>query len=271
MFGADAPAVKSNILMNSLVISKISNAKNLLSSLERHIESIHSQKRIAKTDNDTFARLMDDYDTAIYHAFEASMRDAQDAAKSEGKIGSMASMKEFENSIHLQQSTLNKLKSRTDEIDGSIRQGRIIIDRTILNSLSPTELEEVHRDLTPAAIKHYKGIFDNKIKPGVKPGAKLLDNDNLTNGLLSFCSMIPEKVGNFLIAPADAAVAAGCIGVCTATNFLVAPCLSCVVAASGAAYTAYQDRKRCYKECRTSWWPKGCRVGCTTIFIAILG
>lgn len=252
--GVIAPVVKTNI----------ESARIKLKTIESLYSKIEGQKQLSIADSNELMKLMDAYAKLMEDTFKAAIKDAEEYAKSEGKAGSIESLKFFETEGKRLERITKDMETKAKRMELMAKDGTIKFDRASIDKMSPAELDDFQKFLTPKGLAVYQKLAPNKfpVPPdpggprGVKPGASL--NLNETNQLAEnvryFCSSIPEQIINLFVAPAEAAVAAGCIGPCIARSW--SSCLSCVAAAGSGAVRCVDEFRSCWGKIRwyNAWW-----------------
>jgi hypothetical protein len=164
---------------------------------------------------------------------------------------------EFENAAKGFRDRATKIMDRLLAIQRGITEGRIVIDPEVFDTTSARDRVEFMRILTPQAQDIYR-----RMSPAKFSGVDF----HLQKFAMGFGSAVKDAS----VPDANAAVAAGCVGVCV---YAGAPaCVACVGLVGGGVYLTaldwYKAQCNCCR-CR-SWkpWCCICRAACWTAFAA---
>jgi len=257
--GAISPAFKG----------KIDSATLKLNGIESQIAKIDRQKIVTIGDAENLEKTMYEYAEYMKAALDAALQEAQKAGESRGKEGSIKSLKNFEDTAKAHEPRVNKLAKNLKSIEAKIKVATIKLDRPLLQQMTPAEREEFRKFLAPKGIQKMEKLHPDLFKPGTKPGASLnlSDGAQVVSSIGGFCSSL--QIGNFFVSPAEAALAAPCVGVCWAKNW--AGCAACVGAAGSSAVNAWNDFVSCWNgACKCKWYKPGCcakKAWCLAKFI----
>ena len=250
---------------------KINPAILKLNAIESHIAKINREKIVRINDAEDLEKKMYEYAEHMKNALDAALQEAQKAGESEGKEGSIKSLKNFEDTAKAHEARVNKLARNLESIEAKIKVGAITLDKPLLQQMTPPEREEFRKFLAPKGIKNMEKLHPDLFKPGTKPvgSLNLSDRYQVISSIGGFCNSLPEQIGNFFVSPAEAALAAPCVGVCWAKNW--AGCVTCVVAAGPAAVNAWNEFVSCWNgACGCKWYKPWCcakKAWCLAKFI----
>jgi len=250
---------------------KIDSATLKLNEIESHIEKINREKIVRINDAENLEKTMYEYAEHMKAALDAALQEAQKAGESKGKEGSVRLLKNFEDTAKAHEPRVNKLAKNLESIEAKIKVGTIKLDKPLLQQMTPSEREEFRKFLAPEGIKNMEKLHPDLFKPGTEPGASLnlSDRYQVVSSIGGFCNSLPEQIGKFFVSPAEAALAAPCVGSCLAQNW--AGCVACVVTAGPSAVNAWNDFKSCwYGACGCKWYKPMCcakKAWCLVKFI----
>lgn len=250
---------------------KIDPAILKLNAIESRIANINREKIVRINDAENLEKAMYEYAEHMKAALDAALQEAQRAGESKGKEGSVKSLKNFEDTAKAHEPRVNKLAKNIESIEAKIKVGTIKLDKPLLQQMTPPEREEFRKFLAPEGIKNMEKLHPDLFKPGTKPvgSLNLSGRDRVVSSIGGFCGSLPEQIGNFFVSPADAALAAPCVGICWAQNW--AGCVACVIAASPSAVNAWNEFVSCWNgACGCKWYKPWCcakKAWCLTKFI----
>lgn len=243
-----------------------------LEKLESILNKVENNKLIAVEDSEDFGKTGYEYAETMKAAFEEAFKDSEDFAKSEGKTGSIESLKSLEATAKAHELRLRAIEAKARSIEAQVKIGAIKFDKPLLQKMSPAEREELKRFMAPQGIKEMEKLHPDLFKPGMKPGASIepVGLTQLADNVQGFCMSLPEKISNFLITPAEARLAAGCISPCLAKKWT--ECATCIASKGPEVRTAWNTFVSCWNGCGkcwkpTTWW---CKAKCLANFIAKL-
>lgn len=253
---------------------KIAIPESKLKNIDGILSRIESQRLVRDGDGEAMEKEMYEYAEQMRLIFDESLRNAEEAAKSQGKSGNVESLNSFETTAKLHETKIRKIEARIKTIESQIKTGVIKLDRPILQKMSPSERDEFHKFLTPEGQRQMQKMHPDLFRPGMKSGASVDIYKVSSSTSERYCrSSIYAQFSNFFIGQAEASIAVNCIGVCIAKKW--SDCLNCVKSVGPAAVNAWNDFKRCWDDCCGCKWYKpwccACKAGCLLKFIAKLG
>lgn len=253
-----------------------------LSNIETLLGRVEGQKLVTERDSEDLGKTMFEYAQGMKAAFDAALKEAELAANSKGKQGSVASLKHFEDTAKGHEARLKAVEAKTQAIEAQLKTGTVKLDRVQLQKLSPADREEFERFLAPQGLQEMRKLHPDLFKslPHLQPGRmkpmtpgsslKPFDGTQVAGAVAGFCSALPEQIGAFLISPAEAALGVPCIAPCAAQNW--AACAACIVAAGPAAIQAWNTFAGRWNGCGKCWkpWTWWCKAKALTALIAKL-
>lgn len=254
--------------------AKIDPAGLKIGAIESILIRVETQKLITDKDSEDLGKTMYEYAEAMKAALDEALKDAEEAAKSKGEKGSTESLKSFEDTAKAHEARLKGIERKTKAIEGQLKMGTIRLDKPLLQKMAPVEMKEFRKFLSPEGNRQMEKMHPDLFKPGVpmKPGASLnlIEMSQLADNVQGFCSSLPENISNFLVSPAEAALAAGCIGPCIAKKW--SECFACIAGKGPDAIKAWNTFLSCWNGCGTCWkpWNWWCKAKCLAKFIVKL-
>jgi hypothetical protein len=219
------------------------------------------------------------YASGIKAAFDEALKDANAAASSKGTAGNVQNLQRLEDVLKAHAGRLQRLQAQSSNIESQIRSGSVQLDRAVLQRATPQERVDFQNVLTPSA------RADIQLKhPNLFPRSSL-DFFNYAwlfapaRPSLSHQPANPKKrdthwgvhqIANWIVPPAEAALAAPCLPICTALDFF--SCGACVEAAGPVAINDYNAMVSCWNGAGKPWWMPNWvwQPGCVVVFVAAL-
>jgi hypothetical protein len=263
---------------------RLDSAGLKLNAIDSIITKIEQRKLITVGDDESFEKGLKDYAENTFAALEIAFKDARLFGDTEGKQGTIATLKTFEDTIKAQEPKIRQIQDKIPTIQAQIRTGAVKLDKPLIQQMTPADRDEFKKYVVPEASKDlekaYPDLFPEKKSEIPEPGKKFelslnLDEVNqFAQKVEDFCSSIPEEIGNLFVSKAEASVAIGCVAVCTA-DVSKAACAACVLMGSAAAVDAYNYFNKKYKGCCGCKWYKpnccACKAYYIAVFLATLG
>lgn len=206
-----------------------------------------------------------------------------------GNIGN--SLVSFERNLASQQVLTKNIQRKVDAINVKISNGRIGIEKAIINDLTDDELTELKSVLKPSVLQRYR-VFDPRLtQTTVLHAPTRLAQDSIDRLLrlderqlhdpfhdesLSATPSIMATMGNslsdILLPKANASIAAGCVAVCTASaGSGCAPCLMATLGPVAELTVAFDAAYSSCKKLRWKWLKKACKTGVIAAYIGAIG
>jgi hypothetical protein len=271
---------------SALCQPRVANLRQRLSNIENTLSAIERTNQI--DDLNAQAAMEVDFDRAAAEAnaaFTEAMQQAQALAQRQGVTAAQfAFLQQLDTDLKAEQVRAETIVRRMGDIDGRIRSGAIKLAPAAINQLSPQELREFRRSLTPATDRDYRQRMPTKFTGVVQ---HLSQEEWAATRHCGLCEVggsayaIREQEGrrsllaqvmDALVPPVHAALGIGCYGICVGS--LGTACITCVISAGGAAATAYATYRSCKGSCcRCKWykpWCCACRGACLVAFLAAL-
>lgn len=241
-------SVTKPVKVSQIVVEKIKLSTTKLDEMERLFVEIETKQVLTLEGAEKLEKAMNDYAEAMITAFDAAQRDAEEYANSKGERGTIETLEFFERNAKVHESRLNKIESKADTIQNRFRDGKIKLDRALIQKLTPPELNDIKQHLSPQGIKEMEKLHPDIFKAPSKPGASLKPFDV---SLLSFVLNLPEQVSNFFVGQAEARVAASCISPCVSRSWT--NCYSCIASKGPEARQCVDDFRSCWKN-KCKWY-----------------
>lgn len=253
VWGAQAPAqppAKPTVTaISPAVKAKLDPAVLKLSAIEGRLKTIETRKVITVEDADQMGDTMYKYAEEMYAAFEAAMKEAETYAKSEGKEGSIQSLVQFEKTAKAHENKLKQLEPRFQALDKNIRAGVVMYDRPLLEKMEKSDLQEFIKSLSPPARQKYQKrdpMIFQKLGP-------MSDLEEPQKEAVTWKVPSVRSLSHLLVSPAEARIAAGCIGDCLARNW--SACASCLASKGPQARECWNTFVSRWKDCGKCWKP----------------
>lgn len=243
-----------------------------LGSIENILSRVEGQKLVTERDSEDLGRTMFEYAEGMKAAFDVALKEAELAASSKGKQGSVGSLKHFEDTAKGHEARLKSVEAKTQAFEAHLKTGVIKLDRPILQKLTPGDRGEFQRFLTPQGLQEMQKLHPELFKGIMGPQSSLkpFDGTQVAGAVAGFCRAVPEELGNLFVSPAEAALAAPCIGSCLAQNW--SACTSCIVGKGPAAISAWNKFVGKWNGCGKCWkpWTWWCKAKALAALIAKL-
>ncbi|CBE69205.1 MAG: hypothetical protein F9K13_06515 [Candidatus Methylomirabilis oxygeniifera] len=248
-----------------------------LKAIEGVLSGVERRKIVVEADVE-LGKQMYEYAEAMKAAFDQAMKDAEEAAKSQGKKGSVGSLRVFEDTAKAHEKRVKGIETQTKSIESALKKGTIKLDKPVLLKMEPAEREEFRKFLEPPVSKElektHPDIFHH---PRRGTSLDLSGVTQVAENIQGFCSSLPEEVSNFLVTPAEASIAIPCIAPCANAfsnkkNPNWAACWSCIASQGQQAIVAWNSFVSGWNACgqckKVVTWP--CKALRLAIFIAKL-
>jgi len=270
--------------------ARTTNLDNLLGSIESELTTIEKSKRLREsTDLDN---ALDAYLNELQRLNKAELEGIEKKGRSLPAQSSSRTLGErlaaWEDTITTHRPRVEKLVTQIAGINAAVYDGRIIIPQEVLRSLSKDELKELPSRLSPEILRNYERANPDLLAvrtttsiytPASCVPPSSLDVEmqralGLMSSVLRGNRSTLEKVGDFIVPRADAAVAAGCVVTCAAAGATVAPCVVCVADAIGIGATLTKALDAGLGRCnsfRWRWMRRGCKAALIAAYIGAIG
>jgi hypothetical protein len=207
--------------------AKLDLLEPLLSTVEQHFAiraaAINATKAVSQADMDTpaFFDAVQGYASALKARYDEAANDANAAAISEGREGNVANLQRFEDFAKAHADRLTSLQARADNIQTQIRSGAIQPDREILLKATPQERADFQSFLTPGGRtqiqERHPDLFPRTSLDFPQYAGSVVPASPLFSKLRkSGAGSRTSLIAGWIVTPAEAAISAGCVLVCTA-------------------------------------------------------
>jgi hypothetical protein len=221
------------------VRAKLSEGAANVRTVQSVLNRVEKAKYLKEQDVKQLETAMSATAEALYAAFNKATSEAEEAGKSEGKTGSVGSLKAFEDGVTVQLASVNQIEARLKAIQKSVENKSYKMDRSLEQSLNQTEREQI-REARPRVT--YAGRLVNSFAEVSSGGS------NLTS------AAIPK-------------LAAPCVSPCWNKQWSV--CLTCILSKGPAVIDAYKDFLKCWNGAKNPFKVVK-QAACLAKFIAIL-
>ncbi|AFY36072.1 hypothetical protein [Calothrix sp. PCC 7507] len=283
---AQAPIqpIKPDIVKEGVTQVQLRNATTRLDKIEALFSKVESKQVFTQEQSEEVSKATIEYAQAVKAALDNALKNAETLAKTQGSQGSIEPLNTFEKAEKANEPRLRKIEQRANAIEKQIRTGRVKIDRPALEKLSVPERTELFNSLEPPTRQIYIKTQPDLFKPVINTPQK--DLKLLKESSENYQSFVPEhnimvnyhvgntvsdmlqKVSNFVVPPAYAAVAAPCVGLAISKNWTALA--TCVVSSSSQATKIYNEFVSCWNKASGFWkWFK--RTACLAKLIIKLG
>jgi hypothetical protein len=231
---------------------------NYLGTLTR----IETDKLIRDGDAEALEKSGFSYAESMKRAFDLASSEAQEAGKSQGKLGNVASLKMFEETAEKHQQASITFERRFNQIQFQLKSGEIKLDRPILQKMGPADLKQFKQFLAPQGLQEMERLHPDLMKGPV--GKSSLESHEepveyvAVATQVSVADQMDALLGNLIedLGPrkAEAGLVVPCIGPCIQRNWTA--CVNCIVSKGPAAINAWNTFVRCWNGAGTcNGWP----------------
>lgn len=243
-----------------------------LASIEGTLDGIKSRKLVRLGDEGT-DQAMYSYAESMKAAFDQASSETLKAAKSAGREGNANLLGAFEKMAKVHEQRTAKLEGKLKVIDAGVKAGEIMLDKPLLQKMTPAERGEFKAAITPGAIRNYERLSPGLLNLRVGPTSSLMPDTHAVevgsgeNGG-SCLNISMAAVGDFFVSPAEAAYAAPCVALAASHNW--GACVTCVVAMGGPAINAWNTFVGQWNGCCGCKWYKPWCCACKAVALAKL-
>lgn len=256
-----------------------------LTQLDQHLQTaeqrfgaaakqIESSSRITARDMEASAvdQAMEAYTEALKAATEDALADAERVAKSQGREGNAQKLALLETLVKTHERRTLALRTRSEKVYAQVKAGTIVLDRPVLDALSPAEREEFGNFLTASARKRYPA--------DLVPGSRtMLEFPRLAQFADSMIQTARSQISlrgsadwilGSIVTPADSAMLIGCAAAC---SYAWPSCVACVGLATGLTVQNWSIFRNCWNGSgKPRWTPLWLyRTYCVSALVAIVG
>lgn len=244
-------------------VPDLTEVEAALDRVEARLSEVERSRRItAETDPEP---ALDAYLEALQEAYGKLLEEAERAESGPGGAREVARiLQAWEDLAQDHQGRAEEIFRRLTEMTVALRDGGILLAPELLRSFSEEELEDLRRWLTPEAIRAYQELDERLFAAGPAPDAEARTAWSLATAVPEGCALCrdgmeraqagkPGLLGSALLglldwtAPdSDAAVAAGCVAVCSAQP---EACIVCVGIAIGAGSQLVEKLEEALADC----------------------
>jgi len=215
---------------------------------------------------------MEGYTETLKVLTEEALADAERAAKSQGREGDARKLALLETMVKSHEGRTALLRNRADRLYAQVKSGQVVLDRAVLEQLSPAERQEFGDFVSTTARKRYPA----ELVPGSRATLELPQLGKLADSLfqtarsrinLAACA---DWILDSIVTPAHPAMLAGCAGACT---YAWPSCIACVGLATGLTVQSWSIFRNCWNGSgKPRWTPLWLyRTYCVSALVAIVG
>jgi hypothetical protein len=278
-------SIQPAIVKQGVTQLQLRTATERLDNIEALFSKVESKQLFTQEQSEQVSKATFEYAQAVKTALDNALKNAETLAKTQGSQGSIDPLNTFEKAEKANEPRLQKIEQRANAIEKQIRTGRVKIDRPVLEKLSVPERAELFNSLEAPTrqiyIKNLPELFKpviNAPQKDLKPFKEFSENyqsfvPETTHNMPNYhvgttVSDMLQKVSNFVIPPAYAAVAAPCVGLAISRNWT--GLAACVVNAGSQATQIYNEFVSCWNKASGFWkWFK--RTACVVRLIIRIG
>jgi hypothetical protein len=255
--------------------NKIDAAGTKLTRIETLVSKVETQKLISLALLEEVENTTRELAADMREAFAAAVADAKSFAETKGQSGTIVSLQELENKTGPKlQTRVKAVESKTKVIDGKIPTGEILFDRTILQSMSSSELVAFTNSLAPTGVQKYRAQFPDLFKNEPEPAPWNEEGRGPAEGVEESCPPFEATLTGTAdssepAASGAGAAALGCVAPCVAQNWTT--CISCLIGVGLKGEQMANEFDNCWENCAdksTKWKRFWCRFGCAAKLIA---
>jgi hypothetical protein len=133
--------------------AKLQESDKRLTSIEEGFTRMEALKTIGDKFGDDLNEPLAAYARGMSESFDAAMKQAELAARSQGKDGSIASIKMFEDLAKKHESRLKQLDGKGQKIVQQVKDGTVEIDKSLIEQATPQDRAEFLQSLSAGGRK----------------------------------------------------------------------------------------------------------------------
>jgi hypothetical protein len=237
----------------------MTQATKLLDGIDDKVEKILISKQV--NGDLGIEKALDEYMQVIQSAAPAKLQDITDISKPQPQTSPAKQISALEKLLISHRNKLEMIVAKIGKIDMRIRDGEVLLSPEYIRSLSPEELSEFKRLLTP------KGLQKNQKKYKDIVGQINLD---IPPQKVSCLERFFKQISNIVVPEAEAALAVGCVASC---GTLSPACVGCVGGALGTGAYLTVELQNALKKCnkkKWSWQRKLCKSVTILAYVTII-
>ncbi|MBI2174675.1 MAG: hypothetical protein HYU33_05725 [Candidatus Omnitrophica bacterium] len=272
------------IVSPAQVGTRLQDNDRQLASIEQLFTRIEAAKLITDNYADELSVPLAAYAKAMMESFDTAIKQAELAAKSQGKEGSTALLKPFEDLAVKHENRMKQLDMRAQKIVLQIKEGAVQIDKSLLQQLTPQERGEFLQTLHPRGVKEmeqrHPELFKEPPKPKGQPSGRKSSStaEPAEGGKVARGWPMLEKISDFFISPAQAAIAIPVTAACTGPAVVFDLCGQATLIASNQISQAQTTFTACWnaahgggnKHWKHFHWKATMQTACTAVLVARL-
>jgi hypothetical protein len=236
------PQREQNRQLNAVsptVSAKLSEGAANVRTLQGVLNRVEKARYFKEQDAKELETAMSATAEALYTAFNEATKEAEQAGKSEGKEGSVGSLRAFEREANVQLAVSRQIESRLKAIQRRVENKSYKMDQSLGQSLNQTEREQIGG---PRPRGPYTGRLVSSF-------------GERSSGDLNFTS------------PSMPSLVAPCVSPCA--NKQWGACVACIASKAPSAIGAWNTFQSCWNGAKSPWkWLK--QAACLVKFIAVI-
>jgi len=249
------------------VRTKLDDGDRKLRETQSTLANIEKKKRLTEADADAVEKTMFAYAEGLKAAFDEATKDAEKAAKSQGREGSVASLRTFELKAKTQEAAMKQIQAQTKAIETKVERKAIQVDQSLQRRTSQIEREELRRFLEAE---------ERNLSDETQPAMFMTQRVSLNTFEAApeavyagqFPSPFAEASSSFhAVSTTMPSIGAPCVSPCAAKDW--GACLACIVAAAPAAIGAWNNFVGCWNGA-SGWWKWFKRAACLAKLVSVL-
>lgn len=277
-YAAQERGTAGGIVSPAQVGTRLQDNDRQLASIEQLFTRIEAAKLITDNYADELSVPLAAYAKAMMESFDTAIKQAELAARSQGKEGSTALLKPFEDLAVKHENRMKQLDGRAQKIVLQIKEGAVQFDKSLLQQLTPQERGEFLQTLHPRGVKEMEQRHPELFKgPPTRPKSSSTA-EPAEGGKVARGWPMLEKISDFFISPAQAAIAAGVAAACTGPAVVFDLCGQATLIASNQTSQAQTTFTACWnaahgggnKHWKHLHWKGTMQTACTAVLVAKL-
>jgi len=234
------------------------------------LDKINSSRLITEQDlveDAEFDTEMMAYANGMKAAFDQALQEAEAASKSEGREGNSVSLKAFEEMAKVHESKFKAMEARQSKLELKIKDGTITLDKSVIQKSSPVQLREFRDFLSPQGLQKNYWIHPQLKQLGMNMPLDYLRDAGFVDQAKEIYYAIPGALSAFLVAPAEASLAWGCVSPCWNRNW--SECSQCIARVAPGAGPIWNQFVSCWSGSGKAWYTPWFwhRAGCLFTFV----
>lgn len=200
------PGAPGSIIVSTPELdNRLRASASQLASIKQMTERMAGVKSIGEDFGNELIEPLSKYAKDMSDNFDMAINPALLAAKTQGKQGSTAGVWTFEKRALADEKEFKELDGRVKKIVMQVKEGAIEIDKALLVKATPEERAEFQKNLSPKAGKDLEQKHPDLFRGTGSKSSSVLEPSVSDRVALNWPTL--EKISDFLIRPAHAAIA----------------------------------------------------------------